>query len=527
MKTTTMKMTGHRPPAEMAEWPDIDFMRVPCFMIDPEGPGGVWVFKSFTYDRARGSGAYLMKKKGVDSTGNAFLLTELPYIWQECPEVPTYTVALPWPRKPPWPKHFCGSSNTHKNTTINSFINLIPLYQSSRITQRLYARMTDTMDKASHWSFHPICPSDWVTTRNPEASHFKNALPIAFDSFAYVSNPVECASAASFVPRPKRPYDSMLVKDDPETVRKRKHQKRYKDNDNSQNLNMPKAKRDSSDESGNTSLVNTELQDEEAPNKRLACPFLKHNQARYGKVTTCLGSWPDIPRLKEHIYRKHASDQYRCSRCLTKCESHSQLREHQRADPPCSLTARDSLHEDQLDDLQIAEIKKRSRRGTNVEKWNSIYRIIFRLDADAQLPSPFWENITVGPTVKDYEPDTLSQFEKHLRRQLTTQNAAEIQTCLNYIQGFLQTPRGSSSSSSQSDSEYESQYASELPFLDSDSSDGHSQQASNAETDTDYSSLLQGINVNLTDDLDLDAEVFTKDFDLLFGLPSNVGNGGN
>ncbi|KAI0146994.1 hypothetical protein GGR57DRAFT_506201 [Xylariaceae sp. FL1272] len=449
---------------------------------------------------------------------NGLLLVALRYIHQESLDVPAYTVVLPWPRKPPWLKQIRGSSNTHKNSTINSLINLLSVHQRFGTTQNIYARMANTMDTASHWSFDPISLPGWVKTCDPEANHVENGPSITFDAFTYIPNSFQCASAASFALSPKRSYEDMLVEEDPETVHRMKYHKRHKNDGSSQNPDMPKYKLHLSVDSGSGSTVDREMENEEATKKRFACPFLKHNQAKYGKVTTCLGSWPTIARLKEHIYRKHASDQYRCSRCLTKCENHSQLREHLRADPPCLVTTRDSLQDDKLDDLQLAEIKKKARRRTEAEKWNDIYRIIFRLSSDVEIPSPFWENITVGPTIKYHEPDTLSQFEEHLRRQLTPQNAAEIRTCLNYIQGFLQSSQGSSSSSSQSDSESGSQSASEVPFPDSDSSDGRSQPASNADPDADYASLLRGINADMPYEFELGAEALTQSFDVTFGL---------
>ncbi|KAI1332895.1 hypothetical protein F5Y16DRAFT_129638 [Xylariaceae sp. FL0255] len=196
-------------------------------------------------------------------------------------------------------------------------------------------------------------------------------------------------------------------------------------------------------------------QDSSSLGKRFACPFMKNPLGKNGTTMACLGApgWPTIARLKEHIYRRHASDKYQCSRCLVKCESHSHLREHQRAEPPCAVKKRDhTACGDKLDEIQLAEIKKKSsRRLSEVEKWNEIYRIVFRCGADAEIPSPADGG---GGNGGPPSTDSLTLFEEHLQTQIGTYGAdhpaiSTMMACLDLVRGFRQTSLSTSLSVSQ------------------------------------------------------------------------------
>ncbi|KAI5865263.1 hypothetical protein GGS23DRAFT_594804 [Durotheca rogersii] len=109
-----------------------------------------------------------------------------------------------------------------------------------------------------------------------------------------------------------------------------------------------------------------------------ACPF-HQNSLRH---TARAGSG------EEHIQRKHYFEGQRCARCLDEFPDLTDLNRRMQADPPCTKRERDDACIWKIDDAQMSMIQKRLRSVSDEQKWDEIYRIIFRPDPTADIPSP-------------------------------------------------------------------------------------------------------------------------------------------
>lgn len=167
----------------------------------------------------------------------------------------------------------------------------------------------------------------------------------------------------------------------------------------------------------------------------------------------CLGPGPGwtIHRLKEHIHRKHSAGNYQCHRCRAEFENNSRLEEHQRSATPCPIQSKNEGDMEKIDAQQALQLKKKSRRMSDEEKWFEIYRIVFQPDATEELPSPYYENLIPAAAI-NIEPgpvhrgDSLSEFQLYLQHLLLLQgphtgqqNAPTIQATLGLIQGYRET----------------------------------------------------------------------------------------
>ncbi|XXG99627.1 hypothetical protein Hte_005968 [Hypoxylon texense] len=204
-----------------------------------------------------------------------------------------------------------------------------------------------------------------------------------------------------------------------------------------------------------------------------ACPFYKRNPARYSKKywKACFGPGWGISRLKlvpvfldsstavrelntnergrEHIYRKHYSPLHRCSRCFVEFESIRELDQHHRLDPRCP--AQDPAPDiNTIDETQKAQIQKKLRGVSDEQKWNEIYKTIFKVQSTTEIPSPYYENTAdglKGAGGKAKNADSLADFEAYLHRLVDgddMRDVTAIRDCLNLIQSFHQTKAGES-----------------------------------------------------------------------------------
>ncbi|OTA90164.1 hypothetical protein M434DRAFT_33805 [Hypoxylon sp. CO27-5] len=180
-----------------------------------------------------------------------------------------------------------------------------------------------------------------------------------------------------------------------------------------------------------------------------ACPFHKRDPARYSTKAwkACIGPGWKISRLKEHIYRKHCVEGYRCDRCLSIFKDGSDLHRHSRSDPPCVKRDFDA-EPDKIDESQKAQIQKKPRGISDEQKWNEIYRIIFKLDSAAEIPSPYCDTI-IGRVDKladkKIDGDSLADFEAYMKRQENDgnqQDVSAIRTCLDFVQRYRQSRTG-------------------------------------------------------------------------------------
>lgn len=127
-----------------------------------------------------------------------------------------------------------------------------------------------------------------------------------------------------------------------------------------------------------------------AMSKRFACPFRKHNPEKYNRVDydICANKdWPTIPRLKEHLYRRHYK--IHCQRCKQTFSDGRQLTIHEMAPEACELL--DIKPPGDITTSQERQLKSRKhthRRQSDEEKWREIYRLLFPNDI---VPSPYPE----------------------------------------------------------------------------------------------------------------------------------------
>ncbi|GAB1312849.1 hypothetical protein MFIFM68171_03059 [Madurella fahalii] len=125
----------------------------------------------------------------------------------------------------------------------------------------------------------------------------------------------------------------------------------------------------------------------EANARKYACPFCKHDPARYKNVKTCCGpGWDDVHRVKEHVYRSH-SMKNSCPRCFEHFDTADALNNHQRADIPCKVKHPSS---DAITEEQEKQLRARAKAHCSEEtRWEEMYRIIF---PGEPIPSPYYDS---------------------------------------------------------------------------------------------------------------------------------------
>ncbi|KAK5656835.1 hypothetical protein OQA88_4383 [Cercophora sp. LCS_1] len=157
-------------------------------------------------------------------------------------------------------------------------------------------------------------------------------------------------------------------------------------------------------------------------NAAYACPYFKYSPHKYKSWRTCPGpGWPDVHRVKEHLYRRHQQPQNRCDRCQQPFKDARGLQDHLRAPIPCEL--RDLEEIEGFDADQAKKLKSRKRikpEPSETEKWNTVYTILFpHVDA---IPSPFYDygesqlEARNKGQLKDW--DHLTECEQHLLREV-------------------------------------------------------------------------------------------------------------
>ncbi|KAI1204632.1 uncharacterized protein F4807DRAFT_446688 [Annulohypoxylon truncatum] len=384
---------------------------------------------------------------------SSFLSEKLQCLRQKCLEDPVYTVALPRPHKPPWP--YQELADLTDNTLISNYqrqpiqVNMaqIPLPNELDYPDMMPIPPQDTYwpdFSGQHHNMHntsdilhaPIdgmIPSDTIPDNMQQ-----DTLPTESLSVSHQRSPDEASFRGPNGRR--RTLDDMTGPIDMGNERKKKARKK-KDPPNIPNRDPSQASTKECSEPTNTT-----------GDKRLfACPFNKRNPARYSTKAwkSCIGPGWTISRLKEHIYRNHFSPCYRCDRCFGEFQTSSELHGHSRSDPPCQKRDSD-IDFDTIDETQKARIKNKARGVSDAQKWDDIYRIIFKLDSIAEIPSPYYETITGGVDAgvtaeKTKDPDSLADFETYLHRlagDTDGQDASAIKKCLDLVQRFQQGRAG-------------------------------------------------------------------------------------
>ncbi|KAJ4390824.1 hypothetical protein N0V93_004423 [Gnomoniopsis smithogilvyi] len=115
----------------------------------------------------------------------------------------------------------------------------------------------------------------------------------------------------------------------------------------------------------------------DSPNARFACHFLIANPHKLEANAICARTtWPSIPRLKEHLYRRHGQQRPSCARCACTFEKEKDLDEHLRAEKPCKISDRPSQS---ISPAQMHMLKRRKGQynGSEFNKWFEIWDLLF------------------------------------------------------------------------------------------------------------------------------------------------------
>jgi hypothetical protein len=163
----------------------------------------------------------------------------------------------------------------------------------------------------------------------------------------------------------------------------------------------PYDEEDGGDLSGTPKKIKQELDALQAPEKLFACPFCKFDKARYSEQNVhekhyrgcSSGYWPDLSRLKQHLYRVHRRGIH-CVRCYTKFDRKELLDQHVRDAQPCNLV--ECPWPEKFDEAQYNDIRRKRPANTPEQVWYTIYRILF--PGEPQPQSPYADNVEPPPS---------------------------------------------------------------------------------------------------------------------------------
>ncbi|KAK5055979.1 hypothetical protein LTR84_012529 [Exophiala bonariae] len=133
-----------------------------------------------------------------------------------------------------------------------------------------------------------------------------------------------------------------------------------------------------------------------SPEKLYACPYCKFDKSRYSELNMqekqyrgcSSGYWPDISRLKQHLYRVHCR-RLHCLRCWNKFESKAQLEHHMREVNGCSLA--ECPCPEKFDEAQYNDIRRKRPASSPEQVWYTIFNILF--PGQPQPASPYADNV--------------------------------------------------------------------------------------------------------------------------------------
>ncbi|KAE8444956.1 hypothetical protein EG329_014083 [Mollisiaceae sp. DMI_Dod_QoI] len=157
---------------------------------------------------------------------------------------------------------------------------------------------------------------------------------------------------------------------------------------------------------------------------KYSCPYRKHNRRKYNIHThrTCALSWfPNIARLKEHLYRTHRAP-VQCHRCTLQFDDQRALKTHIKAKIVCDLVEGEPIEGFDLDIEELLRRRKKSSRDQPIEKrWREIYLLLFPDDDSDDLPSPFWD-----PPIDEPTPIAIS-IEDYIRQEVPNRVRRDIE----------------------------------------------------------------------------------------------------
>lgn len=137
-----------------------------------------------------------------------------------------------------------------------------------------------------------------------------------------------------------------------------------------------------------------------SPEKLYACPYCKFDKSRYSELNMqekqyrgcSSGYWPDISRLKQHLYRVHCR-RLHCLRCWNKFETKQLLEHHMREVNGCSLA--ECPCPEKFDEAQYNDIRRKRPASSPEQVWYTIFSILF--PGQPQPASPYADNVKAQP----------------------------------------------------------------------------------------------------------------------------------
>ncbi|ORY56104.1 uncharacterized protein BCR38DRAFT_490763 [Pseudomassariella vexata] len=157
--------------------------------------------------------------------------------------------------------------------------------------------------------------------------------------------------------------------------------------------------------------------------RKLACPYFKHDPARYQKGSCTGPGYTTIARLKEHIYRCHKQPEHSCARCREAFPDREALDNHLRAEEPCKLLRRLKALDD-ISEAQYQKLKKKSSPNKPAGKrWEEVYRIIFPLAQE--IPTPYYDYDEGKPMLP--VPKEIEQYDQYLQDELAPRVREELE----------------------------------------------------------------------------------------------------
>ncbi|KAI2620970.1 hypothetical protein GGS26DRAFT_584207 [Hypomontagnella submonticulosa] len=390
----------------------------------------------------------------------SLVIEKLQCVRQKCIDDPTYMVPIPRPRKPPWSiSELSSYSNFNKPDfmAFDAYSNLPIRVNMAHIPnpRDLHNAVPIAVPPQNmYWPGLNEQPHDTYDNVDVSSSLFRQSIPTEsvpnddpHTSYLGQYNPVLDQALIGDLGGRKRILDgdTSLTETRDERRKKARKNERLLTADILTNNQSVITRQGPSP----VTVEAASKPPETAKDERLfACPFHKQNPAKYSTKTwkACIAPGWKIPRLKEHIYRKHCSSGHRCGRCLAEFKSVSELHRHHRSDSSCQKreTAADI---DTIDQAQKAEIQKKPRGISDEEKWRDIYRIVFKLDASAEIPSPYCDSTAMSTDASGSRPgsgNSLAEFEAYLHRLADgpeQQNAPVIRNCLDLVQRFQRGQR--------------------------------------------------------------------------------------
>ena len=195
---------------------------------------------------------------------------------------------------------------------------------------------------------------------------------------------------------------------------------------------------DEDEESGTPKKIKQDPEDTSTPGKLYACHFCKHDCSRYSdrnnsekQYRGCSsGFWPDISRLKQHLYRVHWRNHH-CDRCYAMFKKPADLEEHRRLRTCLPV---ECPYPEKFEHYKYHDIRKKRPANTAEEVWYIIYETLF---PGEQTPaSPYADSVDAGkqshasPSIPAAQTwDALGNaFESRLDQHRNSPNQAWLRT---------------------------------------------------------------------------------------------------